>query len=297
MAQPGHDGKGCMAIDYDKLLALKIPVAEHAYAEKDTILYALGVGLGHDPADRAQLDFVYEKTLKALPTFAAVLGYPGFWVRDLDTGIDWVRIVNGEQGVVLHRPVAPAGTVIGRTRIVEVIDKGEGKGALVYTSREVTDKQTGALIATVTQTTFCRADGGFGGPPREQPPAHRIPERAPDLVCDLGTRPEQAMIYRLSADLNPLHVDPDVAKAAGFPRPIFHGLGTFGVVGHALLRSVCGYDPARFVAMSGRFSAPVFPGETVRTEIWQDGNVVSFRALVAERNVVAMNNGRAEIKQ
>jgi acyl dehydratase len=285
-----------MAIDYDKLLALKIPDAEHSYGDKDTMLYALGVGLGHDPADRAQLDFVYEKNLKALPTFACLLGYPGFWVRDLDTGIDWVKIVNGEQGFKLNAPVKPRGTVVGKTRIVDVIDKGEGKGAVVYTERKITDKASGELIATVTQTTFCRADGGFGGPPRESPPSHKVPERAPDLVCDLGTRSEMALVYRLSADLNPLHADLDVAKAAGFPRPILHGLGTFGVVGHALLKSVCNYDPGRFTAMSGRFSAPVFPGETIRTEIWRDGNVVSFRSLVPERNIVAMSNGRAEIR-
>jgi len=285
-----------MAIDYDKLLALKIPDAEHSYGDKDTMLYALGVGVGHDPTDRVQLDFVYEKKLKALPTFACLLGYPGFWVRDLDTGIDWVRIVNGEQGFTLNGPVKPRGTVVGKTRIVEVIDKGEGKGAIVYTERKITDKASGQLIATVTQTTFCRADGGFGGPPRESPPSHKVPERAPDLVCDLGTRPEMALVYRLSADLNPLHADLDVAKAAGFPRPILHGLGTFGVVGHALLKSVCNYDASRFTAMSGRFSAPVFPGETIRTEIWRDGDIVSFRALVPERNIVAMSNGRAEIR-
>ncbi len=285
-----------MPINPDKLLALKIPDAEHSYADKDAILYALGVGVGIDPLDPQQLDFVYEKNLKALPSLCCVLGYPGFWIRNLDTGIDWVRIVNGEQGFRLHAPLKPRGTVIGRSRIVDLIDKGSGKGALVYTERAVTDKATGELIATVTQTTFCRADGGFGGPAKEQPAAHKIPERAPDLVCDLPTRPEQALIYRLSADFNPLHVDPEVAKAAGYPKPIFHGLGTFGVVGHALLKSVCGYDPGRFVAMSGRFSAPVFPGETIRTEIWRDGGAASFRATVIERNVVAMNNGRAEIR-
>ena len=285
-----------MPIVYDKLLALNIPVAEHGYTDKDAMLYALGVGLGLDPLDAQQLEFVYEKNLKALPSFCCVLGYPGFWVRNLDTGIDWVRIVNGEQGFRLHAPLKPRGTVIGKSRIVEVIDKGAGKGALVYTERHVTDKASGELIATVTQTTFCRADGGFGGPPREQPAPHQIPERAPDLVCDLPTRPEQALIYRLSADRNPLHVDPEVAKQAGYPRPILHGLGTFGVVGHALLKTLCDYDPGRFVAMSGRFSAPVFPGETIRTEIWRDGAVASFRASAIERNVVAMNNGRAEIK-
>src|SRR5215210_6950896 len=292
--KPGHDEGNRMTINYDKLLALKIPEVEHSYTDKDTILYALGVGLGHDPLDPDQLPFVYEKNLKALPTFAAVLGYPGFWARELDTGIDWVKLVNGEQGVTLHRPLAPTGTVIGRTRILEAIDKGPGKGALVYTERSVTDKRTGTLIATVTQTSFCRGDGGFGGPPREAPPPHPIPEGAPDAVCDLATRPEAALIYRLSADRNPLHVDPEIAKAAGFPRPILHGLGTFGVVGHALLKSACGYDPARVRSFAGRFSAPVFPGETIRTEMWRDGDVVSFRASIPDRNVVVMNNGRAE---
>jgi acyl dehydratase len=285
-----------MAINYDKLIALKIPPSEQSYSEKDVILYALGVGLGHDPTDRAQLDFVYEKNMKVLPTFAAVMGYAGFWARDLDTGIDWVRIVNGEQGFTLHAPLKPRGTMVGHTRILDVVDKGAGKGALIYTERKITDKQTGTLVATVTQTTFARGDGGFGGPPRPSPPQHQMPDRAPDMVCELGTRPEAALIYRLTADLNPLHADLDVAKAAGYPRPIYHGLGTFGVVGHAILKTICDYDPTRVTAMSGRFSAPVFPGETIRIEIWRDGNVVSFRALVPARNIVAMSNGRAEIK-
>jgi acyl dehydratase len=284
-----------MTINYEKLLALKIPEVEHSYTDKDTILYALGVGVGHDPLDPDQLPFVYEKNLKALPTFAAVLGYPGFWARDLDTGIDWVKLVNGEQGVTLHRPLAPTGSVIGRTRILEAIDKGPGKGALVYTERTVTDKASGALIATVTQTSFCRGDGGFGGLPREAPPPHPIPDRRPDAVCDLATRPEAALIYRLSADRNPLHADPEIAKSAGFPRPILHGLGTFGVAGHALLRTVCGYNPTRLTSINARFSAPVFPGETLRTEIWRTGEVVSFRTRIVERDAIAINNGRAEV--
>ena len=285
-----------MPIDYDKLLALKIPEVEHTYTDKDTILYALGGGMGHDPLNADELVFVYEKDLMPLPTFAAVLGYPGFWIRTMDTGIDWVRSVNGEQAITLHRPLAPKGTVIGRTKILDVVDKGAGKGALIYTERKVSDKASGAMIATVTQTTFCRADGGFGGPKRDSPPVHAIPERRLDLACDLSTRPEAALIYRLSGDRNPLHVDPAVAKAAGYERPILHGLATFGVAAHALLKTVCGYDPARLVAFGGRFSAPVFPGETIRTEMWRDGAVVSFRATVVERNVVAMNNGRAEVR-
>ena len=286
-----------MPIVYEKLLALDIPEVDDAYTEKDAMLYALGLGLGQDPMNENELAFVYEKNLKALPTFALVLGYAPYWLRNPQSGVTWTKVVHGEQAFELHKPLAPKGHVVGKNRIVEVIDKGEGKGALVYSERTVTDKASGALLATLKQTTFCRADGGFGGPPRESPPVHPIPERTPDLVCDLGTRPEQAIIYRLSADRNPLHIDPDVAKAAGFPRPILHGLGTFGVVGHALLKSVCGYDPTRVRSFAGRFSAPVFPGETIRTEFWRDSDVVSFRASVPDRNVIVMNNGRAEVAQ
>ena len=285
-----------MAIVYDKLLALKIPEIEHRYTQKDSILYALGLGFGQDPMNEDELAFVYEKNLKALPTLALVLGYTPYWLRNPESGVNWTKVVHGEQGMVLHKPVPPEGAVVGKTRVVEVIDKGESKGALVYSERKVTDQKTGDLIATLTQTTFCRADGGFGGPPREAPAPHPIPDRAPDLTCDLPTRPEMALVYRLSGDINPLHAEPEFAKAAGFPKPILHGLATFGVAGHAILKSVCGYDPSRLTAMKGRFSAPVYPGETIRTELWRDGGVVSFRSTAVERNVVAINNGRAEVK-
>jgi acyl dehydratase len=198
--------------------------------------------------------------------------------------------------MVMHKPLAGSGTVTSKTRVLDVVDKGEGKGAIVYSERTLSDKVSGDLICTIVQTTFCRGDGGFGGPPRPQRPVHVIPERAPDLVCELATRPEAALIYRLSADLNPLHADPAVAKAAGFPKPILHGLATFGVAGHAVLKMVCGYDPARLASIAGRFSAPVYPGETIRTELWRDGDVVSFRAKVVERDVVAINNGRAALR-
>jgi acyl dehydratase len=283
-----------MAIDYEKLKALDIPTVEHAYGPKDCMLYALGLGLGQDPMNEDELPFVYEKNLKVLPTFPLVQGYSPYWLRNRDSGVTWNMVVHGEQGLTLHRPVVPQGTVIGKTRIVEVVDKGEGKGALVFSERKVTDKTSGELLATLTQTTFCRADGGFGGPKRDAPAPHAIPDRPPDLTCDLPTRPETALIYRLSGDINPLHAEPEFAKAAGFPRPILHGLATFGVAGHAVLKA-CDYDPARLKAIAGRFSAPVFPGETIRTEIWRDGPVLSFRARVIERDIIAINNGRADV--
>jgi acyl dehydratase len=285
-----------MTIVYDKLMALDVPAAEQTYGPKDCMLYALGIGLGHDPMNEDELPFVYEKNLKVLPTMGTVLGHPGFWARERDTGIDWRKIVNGEQSITLQRPLAGQGTVLGRMRILEIVDKGPGKGALVLTERKISDKATGEAIATVTQTTFCRADGGFGGPPRLAPEPHPIPERAPDEVCELGTRPEAALIYRLSGDFNPLHADPAAAKLAGYPRPIAHGLLNFGVAGHAVLKTFCGYDTNRLTSFACRFSAPVFPGETLRTEMWRDGNVVSFRTQVGERSVVAINNGRAEVR-
>jgi acyl dehydratase len=286
-----------MPLNLDKLLSIKIPAVEQSYGPKDCILYALGLGLGQNPTDANELQFVYEKNLKALPTWPLKQGYAPYWLRDGDYGLTFSHAVHGEQGIVLHAPVMTEGQVIGQERVVDVVDKGEGKGALIYSERTITEKASGRLLATLMQTTFCRADGGFGGPRerKDARPRHLIPERAPDIVCDLPTRPEMALIYRLSGDINPLHADPEFAKAAGFPRPILHGLATMGVAGHALLKTVCGYDPARLMAMSVRFTAPVFPGETIRTEIWRDGGVISFRARVMERNVVAIDSGRAEI--
>jgi len=285
-----------MTIVYDMLMALDIAPVDQFYDAKDCMLYALGVGLGHDPTNEDELAFVYEKNLKVLPTMATIIGHSAALAQNPNSGINWLMVVNGEQGFTLQRPLKGEDAIIGRTRIVEVIDKGAGKGALLLTERTITDKASGELIGTVTQTIFCRGDGGFGGPPRETPPPHAIPARAPDAICDLGTRPEMALIYRLSGDYNPLHADPAFAKAAGFARPILHGLGTFGVSGHALLKTMCGYDPSRLLSFACRFSAPVFPGETIRTEMWRDGDIVSFRARVVERDVIAINNGRAEVR-
>jgi acyl dehydratase len=302
MGEAAHDrgsgGRGVgltLPLDPQKLLALKVPHVEHVYSEKDAILYALGVGLGHDSTDPKQLGFVYEQNLKVLPTFAVVLGLSPYLLRDADAGIDFAQLVHGEESVTFHRALAPAGRVVARTRIVDVVDKGAGRGALIMIERAIVDKATDKNVATLIHTIFCRGDGGFGGAKRDMPAPHAIPGRASDAVCDLPTRPETALIYRLSGDTNPLHADPEFARAAGFERPILHGLATFGIACHALLRTVCDYDPSRLKAMAGRFSAPVFPGETIRTEVWRDGNVVSFRARVLERDVIAINNGRAEV--
>jgi acyl dehydratase len=282
-----------MAIDYQKLKNWKFADIEHTYTEKDTILYALGLGCGADPLDLEDLRFVYEDGLLALPSMAVVLGYPGFWIKHPDTGVDWRMVLHGEQGLVIHRPLPAAATVIGKSRVTEIVDKGPGKGALLFSDRDVIDKATGALLCTLTSTTFIRGEGGFGGPSGPAPEPHKLPDRAPDMQRDIATLPQAALIYRLSGDFNPLHADPRVASAVGFPRPILHGLCSFGVAVRALLKACGGNDPARLKDLQLRFTAPVFPGETIRTEIWQDGATVSFRARVVERDLVVLNNGRA----
>lgn len=285
-----------MPIDYAKLKGWRIPDVEQRYELRDTILYALGLGCGSDPLDEDDLRFVYEENIRVLPTMAVVLGYPGFWIKDPAAGIDWKKVLHGEQGLILHKPLAAAANVVGRSRITEIVDKGAGKGALLYSERDVIDADTGDLLCTLTSTTFMRGDGGFGGPSGPTPEPHRVPERAPDQIVDLPTLPQAALIYRLSGDYNPLHADPKVAAAAGFDRPILHGLCSFGVAGRAILRACCGNDQRRLKSIQTRFSAPVFPGETIRTELWRDGATVSFRARVLQRDVVVLNNGRAIVE-
>ncbi|MEA3220638.1 MaoC/PaaZ C-terminal domain-containing protein [Immundisolibacter sp.] len=284
-----------MAIDYRRLLDWPVPEVRQTYSVRDSQLYALATGLGADPVDTRQLPFVYEHNPQALPMQAVVLGYPGFWMKDPATGVDWVRLVHAEQGLRLHRPLPASGEVIGRTRVVGINDKGPGKGAIVYSQRTLHDAVSDELIATLDSSTFCRGDGGCGGsdaPPMRLAPT---PEREPDAVCELPTLPQQALLYRQCGDFNPLHADPAVARAAGFERPILHGLCTFAVAGHALLRTLCDYDPARLTQLQARFSAPVYPGETLRTEIWHEAGAVAFRTLAVERQQVVLSHGRAQI--
>jgi acyl dehydratase len=286
-----------MPIVAETLLNFPIPEIRQVLRWQDTALYALSLGVGQDPMDEADLRFVTEgAAMQALPTIPVVLGYPGFWLADPATGVDAVRLVAGEQSVELHAPLPVEGEIIGRSRVTGLVDRGAGKGALLYVSRDVIDAATGRTLATVDQTIFLRGDGGFGGPtgPVKKPAPEA--EGPPAITLDLPTRPEMALLYRLNGDHNPLHSSPGLAAKAGFPRPILHGLGTFGVVGRALLRAVCGGDPARFGRMECRFSSPVFPGETIRTEIWPDATGAAFRGRVMERDVVVISNGRLTLR-
>lgn len=289
-----------MPIDYEKIMQIDIPAVEQMLTPRDTMLYALGVGLGADPMDEQQLPYVYEKKLTALPTMAIILGYPGPWHATLNTGITRSHVVHGEQGFVIHKPLPVEGVITGKTHLKAVLDKGADKGALLLTETEVRGKANGDLICTLTSTTFCRKDGGFGGPATTsgaQKPVPKIPERAPDKICDIATLPQAALIYRLSGDYNPLHAEPAYAARAGYQQPILHGRATFSVAGHALLKTCCDYNAGKFKSMVGRFSSPVYPGETIRTEMWIAGAAVSFRATVPARGVTVLSNGLAEIIQ
>jgi acyl dehydratase len=291
-----------LAIDYQTLKNWPFGDVEQTYTERDSVLYALSVGFGCAPLDRRALRFTYGPHLSAVPTMAAVLGFPGQWMRQPESGIDWVKVVHGEQRVRLFQPIPPAATIIGRTRVKSIVDKGTGKGAQVLMERDVIDKASGALLARVEQLNFCRGDGGFSGhgqpsdPPLPTPT--NVPETEPDVVCDMPIPADAALLYRLNGDPNPLHADPEVAQAAGFERPILHGLATYGMAGHAILRGLCDYDAARLGMLYARFSAPAFPGETVRIEMWAPTGPaapVRFRARSVERNVLILNQGEAEI--
>lgn len=284
-----------MSIALDRLQAVRLH-RDHAFTRKDVMLYALGLGLGADDAD---LPFVYEDGLQVLPTFGGVLGYPGFWPKEDPTlGIDWRKVLNGEQSIRLHKPLPAEGTVTGDMRVADVVDKGEGKDCVIYTVRDVRDAG-GELLCEVLNTVIVRGHGGFGGPAARPAPPQTQPQRsqhaadhAADHVVDFSILPQAALIYRLSGDYNPLHADPAVGRQAGFPRAILHGAATWGIAGHLLLRKLCGGNAARVRSFGARFTSPVFPGETLRTEIWEAGpGRAAFRCSVPARDKVVLDAG------
>lgn len=285
-----------MAFDYNHIKNRKFEPLKHKYTIKDTILYALGVGLGADALDEKQLRFVYEENLQALPTMAVVLSYPGFWMKEPDTGIDWVKVLHGEQRLRIHKPLPAEGFMVGETRVSRIIDKGANKGSLVVSEREIRDADTNELYATIEQVNFCRGDGGLSqsDEPIEALPA--VPKRTADKRCTLTSLEQAALIYRLSGDFNPLHADPKVAQSAGFKRPILHGLATYGMACNALLQTCVDYAAERLARLDCRFSAPVYPGEALEFEIWEleQPNHYAFQARAVDRDIVVLSHGVAE---
>lgn len=281
-------------LDAERLLRYKVSEARDRYDARDTILYALGTGAGLD-AQVDELDLVFERGLQALPTMAFVLGTPGFWLMDPAAGLDWARVLHGEQSLVLYCPLEAQGELVGSTRIGEIADKGLGKPAMVRAYRTL-QNISGRTVAELSELWILRDAGGFGGERTLPGPAPvTMPDTPPPYSLDLPTSPQQALLYRLSGDRNPLHVEPETARSAGFDQPILHGLSTLGLVARALIHLHCAGDPRRLSSMSARFTAPVVPGEMVRTQSWQDGDDIVFRAIAVDRDTVVIDGGTASI--
>ncbi len=266
-----------MPLDPEKLLALQVPDVEHSYGPRDCILYALGVGLGQDPVNEDELAFVYEKNLKVLPTFAVTQAYTAYFLRRPELGVTWSHVVHGEQGLILHRPVKPEGTVVGRTRILDVVDKGADKGALVYTERTIIDKASGALLGDrqpqrvlPRRRRLRRAEARHAAAARLAGARARRGGRSADAAGNGADLPAFRRRQRAACRSRQPPAPPAsrARSCMGLPPSAWRGM--------PCCKDVCGYDPARLTAMAGRFSAPVYPGETIRTEIWRDGGVVEL---------------------
>jgi acyl dehydratase len=283
-----------MPINYEELMALKNLGQKYAYGDREVMLYAYGIGMGADPMNEHELAFVNEATatprpLKVVPTFASVAAWgagPG------EMNLNRMMVVDGERDITFHRPLAVAANLIVDSRVLAVFDKGKDKGAVIR-HQTVLKNDRGEELATLVASRFARGDGGFGGPSEGQPEPHKVPTRAPDRSVDIPTRPDQALIYRLCGDRNPLHSDPEFARRAGFPKPILHGMCTFGITCRGILQTYADYDPAAFRQHAARFSSPVYPGETVTLDMWKDGNVISFEARVKARDAIVIRSGKA----
>lgn len=286
-----------MPINYEQLMAMKNLGQRYSYGDREVMLYALGIGMGADPMDERELAFVNEATaisrpLKVVPTFASVAAH-GAMPGDLrEMNLNRLMIVDGERDITFHKQLATAAQIVADSTVLGVYDKGAHKGAVIR-AQIVLKSADGERLTTIVESWFARADGGFGGSSAGQPEPHRVPNRAPDRMVDISTRLDQALIYRLCGDRVPLHSDPEYAQRAGFPRPILHGLCTYGITCRGILQTYADFDPSALKRHAARFASPVYPGETLTLEMWRDGDVISFEAKVKSRGVTVIKNGMA----
>jgi len=281
-----------MPLDYAELMTRRTPDQGVSWRDRDAILYALATGMsGSSPG---QLAFLYEQpALQVLPSLASSL--VGIGLLD-NCGWDYARVLHVGEQLTVHRPLTDSGSAILDSRVTGLRDLGPDRGALIEITADARSRGGQPLFRTQRQL-LARADGGQGGPGNgiATPPPHSPPGRSPDLDCRISTRKDQALLYRLTGDTNPLHADPELARQLGWPQPPLHGLCTWGIACHAILATICELDPTLIRSMQGRFSAPVFPGDTLITEMWQQANIVSFRVRAQERDEVVLNHGRCEL--
>jgi acyl dehydratase len=227
---------------------------------------------------------------------AMVLAQNKFWLGDPQYGVDAVRLLHAEQALEIHQPLAGEGRVKAAFRVSGVEDKGAERGALLHQIKTLSDAVSGAPIASIRYTLMLRGDGGQGGFGESVEPPPPLPKRAADRIVEISIARRAALLYRLSGDYNPLHADPAVATKAGFEQPILHGLCTMGIACRAILATYCGNDPARLAGMSNRFTQPVFPGETLKFEFFEEGGLVRYRGTIIERDTVVLDRGTATFR-
>lgn len=277
-----------MPIVADRALGATLPVVSYHWDPEKVILYHLGLGAGVPAVDAGELAYVYEENLKVLPTFAVIAAFPAL---DGTSGVDGVSfdsamMLHGEQDLEIHTPVPARATVRTDGRIAAIYDKG--KAAVMVVETTTTDDR-GTRLFTNRFTSFIRGEGGFGGPSGPAP-GNTPPDRAPDHVVSSPTLPQQALLYRLSGDPNPLHVDPAVAREAGFDTPILHGLCSYGIVCKAVVDTLLGGDVTRVARYQARFVGVVFPGETIVTAMWEEGDRIILSASTRERGTPVLSN-------
>lgn len=279
-----------MPISYPEILQYKKEGVRRSWTDIEPILYALGTGMGEDPLDPRELPFIYERDLRVMPTFLTVIARSG------DPGplpLNRALVLDGGRDLTVYRPLRGEADVILDGRIVSVIDKGPGRGAILRREVDINDAATGDKIATLATDILARGDGGFGGPSEAGEAKPVRPQTDPDHSVMIMTRANQAALYRLSGDRNALHIDPVAAVKAGFDRPILHGLCTYGLCCRALLQTYADYDPTAIRRIAGRFSGVVLPGETVTIDLWRKGSHIYFEARIKERGGLVIDGGQA----
>jgi acyl dehydratase len=262
----------------------------------DCLLYALGIGAGVEDPVNYELEFTTENTAgvdqKVFPTFAVMAGFTARGGKSaMSQAGTWDNrmLVHGEQGIVLHRPLPTSGEVDTVDEITGIYDKG--KGAVIATKTTATLVSDGRPLYDLTSSVYIRGEGGFGGDRGPSGDRNVAPDRAPDYEVTYRTRPDQALLYRLCGDRNPLHSDKQFSDVGGFPKPILHGLCTYGFTGRALLHTLCGSDPERFTSMEGRFSSPVLPGEALTVKVWDSGDGSAVFQTCGDDGRVVLDNG------
>jgi acyl dehydratase len=285
-------------MDLDHVVARRFAPTHQTYDWRDSALYALGLGMGDDPLDEDELTYVYEgRHQRAVPSMSVTLGWPPLWIAEPETGIAWTKVLHGEQRLTVHRPLPVTGSIRADHRVSAIEDKGATRGALLYFDTELFDAANGELLATLRATEFLRADGGcgsYGTPPGEI--ARIGADAKPNAGITYRTPHQAALLYRLvSRDYMPIHADPVVAREAGFERPISHGLNTMGLACRAVLKRYAPGHPERISAMAVRFVSPAYPGDTIRIDMFEEGNVIRFRAWAIERQVMVLDRGECRL--